>query len=448
MEYSRAYWDEKPNQWMIAEHYRRIFPLLKKRYLFSGVDNFHLFDLVDGNHVHESAFCYINGTEHEKALVLYNNQYESVQGWIKNSAPKLEKQGNDNRTESVSLAEAMGLTVGGRRYVLYEAFPGKLTHMVPSLKVFDEGGYFHLNGYESKIMLNIREVEDVDGTYEMLYSALGDRGVENIEQEILALRLQPVFKAMENLRSSSFKKLLLSILQGKATAKVERKLILALAEAYTHLGVVVEKLHPLALKALPSMPREIKPSVMLKEIQKLTAIFAKESQEPYFAQGAAILDELPSVIAASLFLKPFIHEWSTVTDAMVASDKLLLARFFSKDLEEAGFSGDSARKACHSAAILASSANMVKSFATDSPQKVLAALLADQAVRTYANCNDYQGITWYKKEAIQEVIYLSALSFQLLGGFSDTTKYVRTLTEAETQAGYKLNLLLGDVRLT
>jgi len=445
MEYRRAYWDERPNQWMLDEHYRRVFPLLKKRYLFSGVDNFQLFDLVDGDIVHESAFCYLNGTEHEKALVLYNNQYESVQGWIKTSAPKLEKQGNDKRTETLSLAEAMGLTLGGRRYVLFESFPGKLTYMIPSLKVFDEGGHFHLKGYEAKVLLNIREVEDVDGTYEMLYNALGEKGVENIEQEILALRLQPVFKAMESLHSASFKNLLSSILKGKSTAKIERKLILALAEAYTHLGVAVEQLHPVASKALPSNPREIKPAEMLKEIQRMTSLFAKEAPEPYFGQGRAIMDELPSIIAASLFLKPFIHEGSTVTDAMVASDKLLLSRFFSEDLEESGFSGESARKACHSAALLASSTNMIKNFSDTTPQKVLFTLLEDQAVRTYANCNEYQGITWYKKEAIQEIIYLSALSFQMIGGITDTLAYVKTLTEAETLAEYKLNLLLGDV---
>jgi len=157
------------------------------------------------------------------------------------------------------------------------------------------------------------------------------------------------------------------------------------------------------------------------------------------------MDELPSIIAASLFLKPFIHDWSTVTDAMVASDKLLLSRFFCQDLEEAGFSGESARKACHSAALLASSANMIKTFTDKTPQKVLFTLLKDQAVRTYANCNEYQGITWYKKEAIQEIIYLSALSFQMIGGITGTLAYVKTLTEAETLAGYKLNLLLGDV---
>ncbi|MGN1179318.1 MAG: alpha-amylase family glycosyl hydrolase, partial [Candidatus Ornithospirochaeta sp.] len=33
MEYQRAYYDEKPNQWLIDQHERRIFPLLRKRYL-------------------------------------------------------------------------------------------------------------------------------------------------------------------------------------------------------------------------------------------------------------------------------------------------------------------------------------------------------------------------------------------------------------------------------
>lgn len=443
MEYSKAYWDEKPNQWMISEHYRRIFPLLKKRYLFSGVDYFQIFDLVEDGHVHESAFCYINGNEQEKAMVLYNNQYESVQGWLKNSSAKLEKQGNDKRTETVSLAEALGLTVGGRRYVLYEGFPDKLTYMVPSLKVFDEGGHFHLNGFESKVLLNIREVEDVDGTYEMLYNDIGEQGIENLEQEILALRLKPVFKAMENLHGDQFRKLLETMLKGEATAKTERKMILTLAEAYTHLSAVVELLHPAAENALPSKPREISPSEMLAEIQRWTAIFKKDSPEPYFAHGAAIMDELPSIIAATLFLKPFIHPDTTIEDAMVASDKLLLPRFFCKELEDVGFSGESARKACHSSAILAASANMVPDFGAK-PQKILATLLGDKAMMTYANCNEYQGVTWYKKEAIQEIIYLSALSFQVIGGCTSTVEYVTALTRAETESGYKLSLLLGQ----
>ena len=46
MEYQRAYYDEKPNQWLIDQHERRIFPLLRKRYLFANVDNFNIYDCV------------------------------------------------------------------------------------------------------------------------------------------------------------------------------------------------------------------------------------------------------------------------------------------------------------------------------------------------------------------------------------------------------------------
>ncbi len=40
MEYKRAYWDEYPDQQLIERHAWQIFPLLKRRYLFSGVERF------------------------------------------------------------------------------------------------------------------------------------------------------------------------------------------------------------------------------------------------------------------------------------------------------------------------------------------------------------------------------------------------------------------------
>lgn len=441
MEYRKAYWDEKPNRWLVGEHYRRIFPLLKNRHLFSGIEYFQMFDLVQDDHIQQSAFCYVNGTEHERALVLYNNQYEAVEGGIKTSVPKLEKNGAEKRTVCTSLAEALGLTVGGRRYVLYESFPEGLTYMIPSLKIFDEGLHLHLDGYEARIYLHIREIEDVDGTYGQLYSSIGDRGIEDLEQEILALRLQPVYKAMEGLHGDSFKKLITSMLQGKASSQTERKIILNLAEAYTHVSAVIETLHPLALKALPSIPKDVNPTQMLTEIQRWSSLFKDGPSHSYFLHGSAIMDEFPSVVAASLFLKPFIRKDTTIEEAMTASDKLLLSRFFSKELCDVGFVGDDARKACHSAAIISAAANMIDDV-TEAPKTILAKLLRDNAVRTYANCNEYQGTTWYKKEAIQEIIYLSAISFTIHKGMENTQEYIKTLMEAENAAGYKLNLLL------
>ena len=441
MEYRRSYWDEKPNQYLIEQHERRIFPLLKKRYLFSGVDYFEIFDLNRDGHIQESAYCYVNGTERERALVFYNNQYEAVEGWIKSSAPKTEGSGSEKRSRTLTLAESLGLTLGGRRYVIWDSFEEGLTYMRPSLRVYDEGMFVHLRGFETKVFLNVREVEDIDGTYGELYEQIGDSGVRDLETEILALRLKPIYKAMENLGSPSFFKEIRLLLAGEATKKSERKILFTLAEAYTHLNAALETLHPAARKSLPESVREVEASTMLTEIQRWIALFGSEEGRVAL-HGAKILDEAETIVAAALFIKPFISETMTITDAMKVSDRLLLSRFFSKELREAGFVEDMARKVCHSAAILAAAAYMVDDITAD-PLAILATLVEDEGVRSYANINEHQGIVWYTKESMQEIIYLSALSLYVSKGMERPASYIKTLLEKESMAEYRLQRLMS-----
>ncbi|MBM4046013.1 MAG: alpha-amylase, partial [Planctomycetes bacterium] len=84
MEYRRAYWDE-PTDWDLLErHKREVFPLLRKRYLFSGTENFFLYDLYDRHgKVNEDVFAYSNRCGHERALVLYNNRYAHAAGCVR-----------------------------------------------------------------------------------------------------------------------------------------------------------------------------------------------------------------------------------------------------------------------------------------------------------------------------------------------------------------------------
>jgi hypothetical protein len=79
----------------------------------------------------------------------------------------------------------------------------------------------------------------------------------------------------------------------------------------------------------------------------------------------------------------------------------------------------------------------------DDPRKILATLLEDPSLRSYAQVNEHQGVTWYTKEAMQEIIYLSALSLAIHKGMANAQGYVKTLMEAETEALYKLDRLLG-----
>jgi hypothetical protein len=44
MEYPRAYWDEKPDEYLVQRHQREIFPLLHRRHIFAEVSDFVLYD--------------------------------------------------------------------------------------------------------------------------------------------------------------------------------------------------------------------------------------------------------------------------------------------------------------------------------------------------------------------------------------------------------------------
>ncbi len=57
MEYRRAYWDEPVDEHLVAGHEARIFPLMRRRYLFSGSANFVFYDFWVDHHVNEDVFA-------------------------------------------------------------------------------------------------------------------------------------------------------------------------------------------------------------------------------------------------------------------------------------------------------------------------------------------------------------------------------------------------------
>ncbi|MBQ0071859.1 MAG: alpha-amylase, partial [Spirochaetales bacterium] len=188
MEYQRAYYDEKPNQWLLDQHEKRVFPLLRKRYLFANVDNFNLYDCIDNGTVQESVYAFVNGAGSERTLVLVNNQYERVEGTINVSAPKLKKNGDERHLETTRLSENLNLHYLSRKFCIMDCFSDGLTYIIPSISVYD-GFHFALNGYETKVFWNIREVEDTDGCYERLWKEYGFRGVKDMEKAIALMRL-------------------------------------------------------------------------------------------------------------------------------------------------------------------------------------------------------------------------------------------------------------------
>ncbi|HDQ15151.1 MAG TPA: alpha amylase catalytic subunit, partial [Sediminispirochaeta sp.] len=98
MEYRKAYWNESPNQALIEGHYHRVFPLMKRRYLFADSENFRLFDLhQDNGGINHNVFVYSNRVAGRASLVAYNNAYPSAAGRVWYSSPFAVKAPDGNK---------------------------------------------------------------------------------------------------------------------------------------------------------------------------------------------------------------------------------------------------------------------------------------------------------------------------------------------------------------
>lgn len=441
MEYRRAYYNESPNEWLIGEHYRRIFPLFRRRYLFSGVDCFQLYDCYNGNGgVEESVYAFVNGQGSERTLILVNNQYERAGGTINVSVPKLRKNGNDRTTVTVKLAENLGLTFGGRSFALLDCFSDGLTYIMPSIQLYDEGYSFSLNGYEAKVFWNIREVEDTDGSYERIWKLYGRRGIRNISKAVALLRLEPLYRCLDPLRKKETILLARHLAEGTITKEEERDLLLSVAECYAALPEVYQSLDEPAKGQIGVHPAEVEPKPMVKLIRTLCDLFKGRKCSTYPA-WAGIDNSIPLMLISALMLYPFTRKMKPRA-AMEEADRLLADAFLEEAFNEAGYDENARRVITHAAALLVSAGDMYQK--NSDPLAQFAAIANDDGVMDLTQCNEYQGEIWYNKEEMQRAILIIALSFSLspkARGFS-ADEFVNIMLEKELKSGYKLAALL------
>ena len=183
MEYMRAYRDEKPDEYLIERHNREIFPLLNRRYLFAGVENFLFYDVWNNGSVNENIFAYSNRCGSESTIVFYNNKYERAAGWIKQSCPYAVKTGsgeNDKKLVTRTLAEGLNLDGSSGMYLIFKEQRSGLTFVRRSAEIREQGMFISLNGFETQIFMEIREVKDTDGSLEELCAHLNGSGTPDL----------------------------------------------------------------------------------------------------------------------------------------------------------------------------------------------------------------------------------------------------------------------------
>lgn len=209
MEYRRAYYDELPDEGLVAYHQQQIFPLLKKRYLFAEVENFVLYEAKTGGAVNEDVFAYSNRAGSEWALVVYHNKNAGTQVWVQGSVEQSFKTAQGREVRRLQLAEALGLSRDAHSFSIFRDLVTGLEYLRPSQALHEKGLYLELGPYQRKVFLDWREVYDQDGSYARLAQMLGEGGVPSIEEARQALWLEPVLQPFRALMSPAlFRKLL------------------------------------------------------------------------------------------------------------------------------------------------------------------------------------------------------------------------------------------------
>jgi glycosidase len=190
MEYKRAYYNETPDEHLIWQHKKEIFPLLKKRNLFSQVNNFYLYDFIDSkNTVNENVFVYSNNYKDEKALILYNNSYFNAVGRIDFSCYKITK---DGKIINIRIAQALEFKNQENYFYIAKEFVQKDEFIFKGSDSWIFGIYFQLTGYERKVFLEFREVYDTDGRYNCAYKHLQGKPTKSIEGLIKEIELESI----------------------------------------------------------------------------------------------------------------------------------------------------------------------------------------------------------------------------------------------------------------
>ena len=185
MEYKRAYWDEKVDEGLVRGHEMWIFPLLRRRWLFSGSENFILYDFHAGERVNENVFAYSNRAGEHRALVLYHNCHATTSGWVKESVSFLGiGEGEGGRLDRTSLADALAVSYEDDCYLVFRDQTEGLEYLRSSRELREQGLYIELGEYQFHVFMDFREIhDDQNRTWKQLYSQLNGSGVASVEEE-------------------------------------------------------------------------------------------------------------------------------------------------------------------------------------------------------------------------------------------------------------------------
>lgn len=402
MEYKRAYTDESPDQALIDRHAWQIFPLLKKRYLFSEAEQFYLYDFYtpDGL-VDENVFAYSNRSGDERALVVYHNKFGDTTGWVRASAAFMDKGSGELRQHD--LRAGLDLPVSRNHFVIFQDSITGLEYIRNCAEIAQKGLFVQLDAYRAHVFLDFRVIEDdSQRNWARVHDQLKGRGIADIQRFRWELPLQPLLQPLREIFNAGYLTFLLKSMPQTAGGELPDYLLNEAEHKF---------------EALLKGARQLRPDAEFKEtptgefrgqLQCLgTLIWA--DQELTLPQTSPAV-QLFSLLRAELDDEKWINllSWSFLDGLRDALDvdcgrlgqileEWRMLPLLQEAMRALGFS-----RTAQPTRLLACLQGWLKRLGRRAPDKLAAALLESEEVRGWLQINIYAGKRWFNREAFEE----------------------------------------------
>jgi len=468
MEYFRPYWDEDPDGYLIQRHQQAIFPLLKRRDLFSGVENFLLYDFYTGNGVNEDVFAFSNGNLGEHALVIYHNQFGTTNGWIKASASYLNKQSGE--LENKTLIEGLGITARDDQFVTFKDSASGLEYIRSIQEIEQKGLFFELNAYDCHVFIDFHEVSDQEnGQYSQLNSYLNGRGVPSIDDALQELLLAPILYPLRELINPTRLHSIYEARIGQTGTEITPEIFSDYVADYDKLITAIKGFVNVRTDQLPIISEEQRG---LEAILNL-ADFVEQYPFPRSKKYKTILTYIQKNLTEAPFVWYVLVLWNDLRliGRVITSEPRFvqisrswieewgILRLVQETIEALGVSQQQAQRGVTILKLLISQQHWVDNIEDQSSLSLIESWLSNEAIRDFLNINRHRGTLWFNKEAFESMMWWMLTSSlirlvadpmkslpEVIEDLFDAYCLIDALIEAEKESEYQVEKLLEALK--
>ncbi|MCD4828594.1 MAG: alpha-amylase [Candidatus Cloacimonetes bacterium] len=451
MEYSRAMWDEQPDQWLVRRHEREIFPLMKLRHVFAEVKNFALYDFIDAHgQVNQNVFAHTNRCGDERALVIYNNRFDEAAGWVKNTTARRGDGFNPG-----SVGEGLGLRRGDDRFVIFRDHVVGLQYIRRADSLHHEGLFVELGAFKYHVFIEFEEVADDSAQrWAHLERYLTGRGVPDMRMAMKETFLQPLQEAF----GAVFEATRLQELAAAGESAMP-ELLESLAPMYSSLLARLVEMTGHSENAEKVWSRVHRELQLLASRKRISSIYSslheyapvkcnfEQSFDRLVLVGWALVHRLGEVEGdkwAAERSRSYIDQWLLLQPMREQYRHLLDER---------------AESAVELIASLTEHQQAMKSDSDwETPLRFVQHMLADEDVRQWLQVNRWRDVLWFNQERFEQMLgwVTAVLLLRCAAGcegqseedeaVSRLGEWLQSLWKAMQHSGYQVEKLLSLLR--